>query len=265
MTRYRNETPAIRDVWQDLRELTQARIGLARTGNAQTTRDVLEFQAAHAMARDAVHTPFALDVLTDALRPAEPLIVSSAASDRNLYLSRPDLGRQLAAECRSALTPGPWDLVFVLADGLSAQAVTRQGPALYHACCRALPSWHIAPPVIATQGRVAIGDDIATALQARMVAVMIGERPGLTVPDSMGVYLTWAPYPGCPDSRRNCLSNIHTHGLTTDEAYAKLVWLMLEARKLGLTGVDLKERAPGAAPLQREPVSKPAIVPPKGS
>lgn len=240
-------TAAVQDPWQKLRDLTRARIGLGRTGDAQTTRDVLGFQAAHAMARDAVHKPLDLDRLSRALAPATPFIVSSAATDRTIYLSRPDLGRSLAPESRARLPRGDWDLAFVLADGLSAQAVTQQGPPLFHACRQALPTWRIAPPVVAQQGRVAIGDDIAGALGARMVAVLIGERPGLSVPDSIGVYLTYDPAPGCPDSRRNCLSNIHAHGLGIDEACAKLVWLMREAQKLKLTGVDLKERAPGLA------------------
>ncbi|NVN44363.1 ethanolamine ammonia-lyase subunit EutC [Asaia siamensis] len=237
-------TSTTSDPWQKLRDLTRARIGLARTGNAQTTRDVLSFQAAHAMARDAVHMAFDLDGLRHDLAPAAPLIVSSAAPDRTTYLSRPDLGRRLAAASKELLPKGDWDLVFVLADGLSAQAVMQQGPAVFHACRRALPAWRIAPPVIAQQGRVAIGDDVAEALGARMVAVLIGERPGLSVPNSMGVYLTYNPAPGCPDSRRNCLSNIHLHGLGIDEACVKLVWLMREAQTLKLTGVGLKERAP---------------------
>lgn len=250
---------AAKDPWQKLRDLTRARIGLGRTGNAQTTRDVLGFQSAHAMARDAVHKSLDLDGLRRALAPAAPLIVSSAASDRTAYLSRPDLGRRLAQEARALLHHDDWDLAFVLADGLSAQAVARQGPALFHACCQALPTWRIAPPVVALQGRVAIGDDIAEALGASMVAVMIGERPGLSVPESMGVYLTYDPVPGCPDSRRNCLSNIHPHGLGIYEACAKLVWLMREAQALKLTGIGLKERAPDLA-LPNDQTAQPRAI-----
>ncbi|BAT19761.1 MULTISPECIES: ethanolamine ammonia-lyase subunit EutC [Asaia] len=233
--------------WDVLRRETRARVGLARTGNAQTTPDVLGFQAAHAQARDAVHTPLDVPALSQALLPAVPVVVTSAAQDRPTYLRRPDLGRQLDDASRDSLKSGKWDLAIVLADGLSARAVSGYGPALFHACLAGMPDLRIAPPVIALQGRVALGDDIAQSLGARMVAVLIGERPGLSVSDSMGVYFTFEPRRGCPDSRRNCLSNIHTHGLSVTEASLKLIWLIRESQRLGLSGVDLKERAPAAS------------------
>lgn len=208
---------------------------------------MLQFQAAHARARDAVRDPLDVSAATEALSPERTYVVHSAAVDRETYLRRPDLGRQLPKESRESLPQGEWDLAFVLADGLSARAVVTNGPALFHSCRSLLPDWRIAPPVIALQGRVAIGDDIAVALNARMVAVLIGERPGLSVPDSMGVYFTYAPYRGCPDSRRNCLSNIHAHGLSIEGASSKLTWLMREASRLGLSGINLKERAPDGA------------------
>jgi len=240
-------SPVAPSPWDRLRQATRARVGLGRTGDTQITRDVLQFQAAHARARDAVHDPLDMSAITEALSPEQAHIVRSAAMDRETYLRRPDLGRQLSDESRKSLTSGEWDLAFVMADGLSARAVAAHGPALYHACRSRLSNWRIAPPVIALQGRVAIGDDIAVALNTRMVAVLIGERPGLSVPDSMGVYFTYAPYRGCPDSRRNCLSNIHAHGLSIEEASSKLTWLIREASRLGLSGVDLKERAPDGA------------------
>lgn len=241
--------PVAPSPWDRLRQATRARVGLGRTGDTQITRDVLQFQAAHARARDAVHDQLDVSAITEALSPERAYVVHSAAVDRETYLRRPDLGRQLSDDSRESLPRGEWDIAFVMADGLSARAVAAHGPALYHACRSRLPDWRVAPPVIALQGRVAIGDDIAVALNARMVAVFIGERPGLSVPDSMGVYFTYAPYRGCPDSRRNCLSNIHAHGLSIEDASSKLIWLMHEASRLGLSGVDLKERAPDGALL----------------
>lgn len=253
-----NAQPAI--AWSFLRQETRARVGLGRTGDAQITRDVLQFQAAHAQARDAVHHPLDIGALERALLPENPLIVHSAAPDRQTYLMRPDLGRRLAPASRDILAKGPWDLVFVLADGLSPRAVAAHAPALYRRCRDQLPEWRIAPPVVALQGRVALGDDIAVSLGAEMVAVLIGERPGLSVPDSLGVYLTYRPFRNCPDSRRNCLSNIHGHGLSVDDASTKLVWLMREARRLGESGVALKERAENISLTGRERFPHPPLT-----
>lgn len=232
------------DVWQDLRSLTRARIGLGRSGNAQRTTDVLTFQAAHAQARDAVHTPLDVQAMLEGLNGISCLCVRSRAADRSTYLRRPDLGRRLAPESLAFLQKGEWDVVFVAADGLSSIATQKGAIPLFRAMQARLKGWRIAPLVIATQGRVALGDEIASALGARMVVMMIGERPGLSVADSMGVYLTYAPYVGCPDSARNCLSNIHQHGLPTSVAADKLAWLMQEAMQLKLTGVGLKDAAP---------------------
>lgn len=231
------------DPWQDLRTLTRARIGLGRSGNAQRTTDVLAFQAAHAQARDAVHTALDVDAMKAAL--GEPcLVVHSRASDRPTYLRRPDLGRRLAPESLAELKTGDWDVVFVAADGLSSVATAEGAVALYQEMKKRLPDWKIAPLVMALQGRVALGDEIAQAMGARMVVMMIGERPGLSVADSLGVYLTYAPRVGTPDSARNCLSNIHLHGLKTAPAADKLAWLMKEARSRQITGVALKDDAP---------------------
>ncbi|MBV1836850.1 ethanolamine ammonia-lyase subunit EutC [Acetobacter estunensis] len=231
------------DPWQDLRALTRARIGLGRSGNAQRTTDVLAFQAAHAQARDAVHTALDVDAMKAAL--GEPcLVVHSRAPDRPTYLRRPDLGRRLAPESLAELKKGDWDVVFVAADGLSSVATAEGAVALYQEMKKRLPDWKIAPLVMALQGRVALGDEIAQAMGARMVVMMIGERPGLSVADSLGVYLTYAPRVGTPDSARNCLSNIHLHGLKTAPAADKLAWLMKEARSRQITGVALKDDAP---------------------
>ena len=232
------------DDWQLLRQYTRARIGLARSGNTLKTPDVLEFQAAHAQARDAVHTPLDVASIEQAMAGEPFLRVNSRAPDRSTYLRRPDLGRRLSEESRAALPKGDWDVVFVAADGLSSTATQQGAVPLFAAMRERLSDWQIAPLVVATQARVALGDEIAQTMGAGMVVVMIGERPGLSVADSMGVYLTYAPYVGCPDSSRNCLSNIHPHGLSVRAAADKLAWLMREARHLKLTGVGLKDAAP---------------------
>lgn len=234
------------DAWSELRHLTRARIGIGRSGTAQRTRDVLAFQGAHALARDAVHTALDIAAMRAQLPAGEAVVVTSRAPDRPTYLRRPDLGRRLDEGSSTHLRRGAWDVVFVAGDGLSAVAVQNGAVPLFHAMRDRLAGWAVAPLVIATQARVALGDEIAVATGARMVVMMIGERPGLSVADSMGVYLTYAPYVGCPDSARNCLSNIHPHGLSIPQAADRLAWLMHEARRLSLTGVGLKDAAPQA-------------------
>jgi len=208
---------------------------------------MLAFQLAHARARDAVHTPLDIDLIRAALgRPS--IVVDSAASDRATYLQNPDLGRRLDASA-SPLAPGDYDVAVVLADGLSATAVHAHGPALVAALTARLGDWRIAPIVIARQARVAIGDPIGTALGARAVVVLIGERPGLSAADSLGAYLTFDPKPGRRDSERNCVSNIRAPGgLAPDQAADKIVWLLREAKRLGFGGVDLKDRSGDSLP-----------------
>ena len=229
-----------------LGDFTPARVGLGRAGNSLPTRDLLDFQLAHARARDAVHAT---------LDPASLLLpgviitdvrVASAAPDRITYLRRPDLGRKLSDESRVRLqgwAAGQCGAVFVVADGLSALAVHRHAKSLLEAVVPRLQSlgWQLAPLVIAQQARVAIGDHIGQILNARLAVVLIGERPGLSSPDSLGVYLTWDPKPGRTDAERNCISNIRTEGLSYAAAAEKLVFLMTEARRLKLSGVMLKE------------------------
>lgn len=249
------EPPAL-DPWARLRTATRARIGLGGIGDAPPLRAVLDFQMAHALARDAVHAPLDLDALEAALQPHPVLRAASLAPDRATYLRRPDLGRRLHAMDDTA--PGPCDIAFVLADGLSATAVQRHAAPVLHACLARLRGWRIAPAVIATQARVALGDEIGERLGARLVAVLIGERPGLSVPDSLGIYLTHAPRPGRRDSERNCISNIHTSGgLTPELAAAKLAWLMREALLRKLTGTGLKDDADAAALARMEGLPPP--------
>lgn len=232
------------DPWRGLRRSTPARIGLGRTGDAMPLNAVLDFQLAHARARDAVHTPLDADALVAGLEGLPHLQVRSQAPDRSIYLRRPDLGRRLDPACLELLSQGGWDAVFILADGLSATAVQHHAVPLLHAVLKKLPNWRIAPVVIASQSRVALGDEIGGALGATLCAILIGERPGLSVADSLGVYLTYGPRQGRRDSERNCISNIHpSGGLTYEMAATKLAWLMTEARQRRLTGVDLKDDA----------------------
>ncbi len=235
------------DPWAKLRTATRARIGLGRAGDAMKIVDVLDFQFAHAKARDAVHAK--LDVA--ALKAAIPgaIEVYSEAESREVYLRRPDLGRRLHPDCADKLHAGEYDAVFVIADGLSATAVMQNAVPMYEAVAARLKGFKIAPVVIATQARVALGDDIGEALGAKLCAVLIGERPGLTVSDSLGIYLTYDPRRGTKDSARNCISNVHAHGgLSYDAAGDMLAWLMREALRRKLTGVGLKEASGLEAP-----------------
>jgi ethanolamine ammonia-lyase small subunit len=238
------------DPWAKLRLTTRARIGLGRTGDAMATADVLDFQLSHAKARDAVHTKLDVAALKAQIS-GEVITVHSQAEGREIYLRRPDLGRRLSAESAAALTPGDYDIVFVIADGLSATAVAANAVPMLNAALARLTDLKIAPVVIATQARVAIGDDIGEILGAKLCAILIGERPGLSVAESLGIYLTYNPKRGTRDSARNCISNIHTKGgLSFDTAADTLVWLMRESLRRKLTGVDLKEEAALAAPAE---------------
>ncbi|WP_310460824.1 ethanolamine ammonia-lyase subunit EutC [Sphaerotilus sp.] len=239
------------DPWACLRALTPARVGLGRAGSSLPTRELLAFGAAHAQARDAVHLPLDADALCMQIETLglPTLRVRSAAPDRATYLLRPDLGRRLERDSAVQLDAhGPagaeTDLLLVVGDGLSSAAVQRQAVPLIEALVRQRPDgWRLGPVVIATQARVALGDDIGQRLAAPMVAVLIGERPGLSSPDSLGVYLTHAPRVGRTDAERNCLSNVRAEGLQHAEAARKLWWLVQAARQLQLTGVGLKDHS----------------------
>src|SRR5580693_1363656 len=193
-----------------LRSYTPARIGLERTGVSLATRPLLDFQLAHARARDAVHAAMDVRMMCDELRRdgLPVLALKSQAGDRNIYLRRPDLGRRLSEDSAAAIKPGEYDVVFVVADGLSALAVERHALHLVRAVLPLIAGWRLAPVCMVEQGRVAVGDAIGEALRAPLAVVLIGERPGLSSPDSLGVYLTWEPRPGRKDSERNCISNV---------------------------------------------------------
>jgi ethanolamine ammonia-lyase small subunit len=214
--------------------LTPARIGLGRTGHSLPTAELLDFQIDHARARDAVY-----EALDPSALGFEHVLVRSAARNRDEYLRRPDLGRRLADA--GSLVRGDYDAAIVIADGLSATAVHHHAASVVAALMPLLEGWSVAPIVVALQGRVAIGDEIGDALGARMVAVLIGERPGLSSPDSLGIYLTWDPRPGRIDAQRNCISNVRTEGIPYDLAARKLHFLMSEARRRKLSGVELKD------------------------
>lgn len=238
--------------WHALRQFTAARIALGHRGVSQPTAAQLDFQLAHARARDAVHLPLDTAALAAALAAAWPAAapvqcLHSAAESRNVYLQRPDLGRRLAAASQAALAAGdhagPFDLAIVVADGLSALAVMQNAAPLLAALHAALAGqqWTVAPLTIVEQGRVAVGDEVGELLGAHMVAVLIGERPGLSAADSMGIYLTWAPRVGLTDERRNCISNIRPAGLGYAAAATRLRYLLGEARRRSVSGVGLKD------------------------
>jgi ethanolamine ammonia-lyase small subunit len=231
----------VNDPFHRLRGATPARIGLGRCGHGLPTAALLEFQLAHARARDAVHEAFDPDKLALELDAYERLIVHSQAEDRQIYLQRPDLGRRLL-ESDVPPTHSTCEVVFVLADGLSAPAAQTHAVPLLRQLLPKLPGWQVGPIVIACQARVALGDEIGAALGAKLVVMLIGERPGLSAPDSLGAYLTWQPRRGRQDSERNCISNIRPPtGLTYPQAADRIAWLMSAARNQRLTGVSLKD------------------------
>jgi ethanolamine ammonia-lyase small subunit len=243
--------PVPGDAWSALRALTPARIGLARAGASLATAPLLDLRLAEARARDAVHAGLDAARLADDLAAlgGPVLTVASAAHDRQSYLMRPDLGRSLAPEAAAGLAPhaGSHDVALVVADGLSARAVQMHAPPVLAAALPTLRAvgWRIAPIIIVRHGRVAVGDAIAAALGAACVAILIGERPGLSAPDSMGAYLTWQPGPHTTDADRNCLSNIRPEGIGYAEAAQKVIHLSRAMRTRRLSGVRLKDAADG--------------------
>jgi ethanolamine ammonia-lyase small subunit len=242
-----DETATDVDPWSNLARFTPARIAIGRAGASLPTREVLAFALAHARARDAVLAPFDTVKLAATLRADghQVIEVESRAVDRAVYLRRPDLGRRLpdpAAVALDAARKGD-DLVLVVGDGLSPMAVEAQARPLIAALRPRLEGLRLGPVIIARGARVALGDEIGERLQARAVAVLIGERPGLSAPDGLGVYLTSAPRVGRLDSERNCLSNIRDAGMCADLAAFRLVWLLQAARAGAGTGVALKDES----------------------
>ncbi|HEY0523609.1 MAG TPA: ethanolamine ammonia-lyase subunit EutC [Stellaceae bacterium] len=262
--------PSRGDPWPALRRLTPARVGLGRTGAALPTARHLDFQLAHALARDAVHSTLETDRLADELKEAgfEPVRLHSAAPDRATYLRRPDLGRRLDEASRDRLAPYRGDrpdLAFVIADGLSATAVNRHAVPLAAATAELVRplGWRIGPVALVEQGRVAIGDEIGALLSGQLVAVLIGERPGLSAADSLGVYATWAPAPGVTvDAERNCLSNVRPDGFPIAAAARELCRLLVAAKAIGATGIPLSRHLAAAGsplPVTPEPLPGGAV------
>lgn len=257
----KTKTTVIANPWQSLRRFTAARIGLGRAGVSQPTASHLDFELAHARARDAVHLALDAKALAQSLPMAlaehgsqgvSCITLCSAAENRNIFLQRPDLGRRLDAASRQTLealrgeqkgNARPYDLAFVIVDGLSALAIEQNAmPFLQTAIWRLRSeNWSLAPIGIVSQGRVAIGDEVGQLLAAKAVVVLIGERPGLSSPDSMGLYLTWEPRVGLTDESRNCISNVRSAGLRHEDAAFKLHYLLSESRKRQLSGVGLKD------------------------
>src|SRR5215469_5189419 len=228
----------------NLRDYTPARVSLPTTGHSIATTELLAFQLAHALARDAVHASLHIPSFTQRLQAELPILaqanlsilqLQTKASDRAAYLRHPNQGRTLHPASLELLKPARYDLAIVIADGLSALAVERNSIPLLSI------NWVLGPISVVQQGRVAIGDPIGHALNASLSLVLIGERPGLSSPDSLGAYITWKPHPTRTDADRNCLSNIREGGLTAETAAQRLLWYLQNARASQLTGIELKE------------------------
>ncbi|MCQ1059820.1 ethanolamine ammonia-lyase subunit EutC [Photobacterium sp. DNB23_23_1] len=256
-------TEVVQNPWCQLRAFTSARIALGRSGNSIPTKELLSFQLDHAQAMDAVHCALDTDLLVSQLVEipsllestlASPVVVESKVTDRLMYLQRPDLGRQLndvswlALENLSSKHHDTPDLAIVIADGLSSTAIQSHAVEVVSRLFSMLGNdreheWDLSPISVVKQGRVAVADDISQCFNAKMALILIGERPGLTSPDSMGMYLTWGARRGAKDSHRNCISNVRPGGLSYDDACNRALYLLKEARKLQLSGVNLKDRS----------------------
>lgn len=238
----------------DLRTLTPARVALGRAGVSLPTQALLAFALDHARARDAVHAAFDTSAVIAGLRDLglSGLLVASQARDRKTYLRRPDMGRRLDQASQRLLAGAgkAGRLAIVIGDGLSPTAVHAHAIELLRRLVPLLGTDHvgIGQVAVAAGARVALGDEIGELLGARMVVVLLGERPGLSAPDSLGAYLTIAPRIGLTDAHRNCVSNIHGAGLGYDEAAFKIAWLVREALARGTTGVALKDESGDRTP-----------------
>ena len=252
--------------WQKLKAYTDARIALGRAGGSLPTRPSLEFQLAHAQAKDAVIKPLDIESLKTSLsKIGLPILdIESQAVEKDLYLKRPDLGRLLSEESKAMLQqyrnehPQDWDVVIVMGDGLSARAIEENSPhfipALVEACKD--EGWNIAPLVIARGSRVALGDEVAEILKAKMLVMLIGERPGLSSPDSMGIYYTYNAFKGCHDALRNRISNVRPAGLAYPLAIQRLVALMQKSCELQRSGVQLKDEHETPVNVQHSPAKR---------
>lgn len=238
------------DQWEKLKQFTDARIALGRAGCSIPTQALLEFQLSHAQAQDAVYQSLDTTYLSEQLQnnSLQSIHVSSNAQNKEIYLKRPDLGRQLCERSKQQLMAKfkdaqPYDVCIVVGDGLSARAIEANAVPFILSLNKYIQQqdWRLAPIILATGSRVALGDDVAQIFKASMLVMLIGERPGLSSPDSMGIYYTWHAHTGCLDSQRNCISNVRPAGLSIPVATQRLMNLMKESKRLGLSGVDLKD------------------------
>jgi len=240
---------------EQLRQFTSARIALHRTGDSLPTEELLDFGLAHAFARDAVHATFDTKAITQQLTAAglTCITIESASPDRATYIRRPHLGRKLDEASRQRLTslnlPTNPEVLFLIADGLSPIAPQRYAVGVIQATRHLLLDWDIGPVVVAEQARVALGDEVGEILKADMVVTLIGERPGLSSPDSLGIYLTYQPKVGRTDAERNCISNVRAEGTSIEQAAKTLHYLLLQSRQLKLSGVNLKDNSALPPPL----------------
>lgn len=249
----------VQNPWAELREYTDARIGLGRSGVSIPTSHSLEFQLAHAQAQDAVHLPLDVEYVVENLSKINlcqeiftPVLLHSQAINRTIYLQRPDFGRKLDHKSIeilkkvNTLKDEKYDLSIVIVDGLSSLAIRENATIFIEKLVESLSNdtqeWKLSPFTIVQQGRVAIGDEVGEILNSKITIVLIGERPGLSSPDSMGLYLTYNPKSGLTDASRNCISNIRNEGLSYEEAVKKTMYLLKESRRLELSGVNLKDR-----------------------
>jgi ethanolamine ammonia-lyase small subunit len=239
----------VQDPWADLKQFTRARIALGRVGSSLPTKEILDFGMSHAMARDAVHLALDIDTLQSQIESLglDVLKLHSRAPDRASFLLRPDWGRRLneqSAEMIKALPQQKIDISIVIGDGLSSLAVQKHATPMLQAIQQSMPDeWKVGPLVIASQARVALADEVGELMNARMVILLIGERPGLSSPDSLGLYLTYQPKVGCSDADRNCISNVRLEGLSYEAAAKKLMWLAKESMRLKVSGVALKDES----------------------
>jgi ethanolamine ammonia-lyase small subunit len=236
------------DDWSELKKYTNARIALGMVGKSLPTKEILQFGLSHALAKDAVLRPFDISKIRSQLdkNNINSLIVESQASDRKVYLENPNLGRVLHEKSKQFLkSQPPHDLAVIIADGLSTEAVHKHAVSCVLELKNQLQDtdFHFSSVVLASQSRVALGDDIAESLRSKASLIFIGERPGLSSPDSLGCYFTWNPRLGCSDANRNCVSNINAQGLSYVQSASKIKWLLLEAQRIGCSGIFLKDRA----------------------
>ncbi len=251
------ENPLARaDPWTHLRRFTAARIAIGRTGGSQPTGAILNFRHSHAIARDAVYAAFDAAIVREPLHAAgiHTELLATLATDRRSYLLRPDLGRELDLASSEKLTElgansGPCDLVIIVSDGLAAAAMQHVAATIVPLIAELREAgWRIGPVMLVPLARVKVQDCIGMLLNARYSLMLLGERPGLGTPDSLGAYFTANPRLECTDADRNCVSNIRPEGIPPAKAASKLAWLLKESARLGLCGVELKDYQPMNAP-----------------